>query len=142
MTQIAPADRSAQPPGRIAEMLGRFARLPAVRRPAAMCPLHSGLVILAALMLLAGCEQQLSTEYGKSRGRSGSQSINGFATLRRGFEHNGWRTRDVRQLGAHLSRLDALVWTPGAGEHPDAEVIQWLQGWLDERPRTLIYVLP
>jgi hypothetical protein len=105
----------------------------------------AGLSMLLLLTVVGGCNRGLPTEYGKSKGRSGLQSINGFGTLRRSFESNGWKTQDIRRLSARLQSVDAIVWTPTTHlptAADESEAIHWLQQWLDERPRTLIYVIP
>ncbi len=95
----------------------------------------------AALLLLVGCTQHLDPQYGESGGKAGL-GINGFGMLRRSFEINGWKTQTVRQLGQRAKSLDALVWTPNDFHGRPAETITWLQDWLADQPRTLIYVLP
>ncbi len=99
--------------------------------------------LLAMLLASAGgCSGDLPTEYGRSKGRSGTHSINGFATLRQSFESNAWSSRDVHRLNDRLQSIDTLVWTPTLHKADESEAVDWLQDWLDERPRTLIYVLP
>ena len=93
------------------------------------------------LACVAGCGGGLPTEYGKSKGPSGTKGINGFGTLRKGFESNGWKTQDVSRLSDRLRSLDAIVWTPTTHLASENESLRWLHGWLGQRPRTLIYVL-
>ncbi len=110
-------------------------------RPAVRC-FTCGVLLATLLTIGSGCRQNLATEYGQSKGRSGTHSINGFATLRQSFEQNAWESRDVHRLNDRLQSLDALVWTPTLHKADETEAVAWLQGWLDEHPRTLIYVLP
>lgn len=99
--------------------------------------------LLAALWLISsgGCSRPLETKYGESTGAAGS-GINGFATLRQSFEQHGWKTQSVRRLTPRVRSLDALVWTPNDYRGHPIATITWLQDWLAEAPRTLIYVLP
>lgn len=102
----------------------------------------SSMLLVILLAASSGCRHQLSTEYGYSKGRSGTQSINGFGTLRQAFEQNAWSSRDLHRLNDRLQGLDALVWTPTVHKADETEAVDWLENWLDERPRTLVYVLP
>ncbi len=91
---------------------------------------------------LAGCSRGLIPEYGNSKGISGNNGINGFGALRKSFESNGWKTRDVSRLGERLDSLDAIVWIPTTHQAYEVAAIQWMHDWLGDRPRTLIYILP
>ncbi len=99
-------------------------------------------IILAIAATMVGCRQRLETDYGPSDGGVGTQSINGFATLRQRFRDDGWQTQDVYRLNERLESLDALVWTPSTVLADDIAGLFWLQGWLSQRPRTLVYVIP
>jgi len=94
------------------------------------------------LLLLVGCSRDLPKEYGSSKGPSGLKSIDGFGTLRKSFEANGWKTQDVKRLGDRLWALDALVWIPTSTRQDETAAISWLHDWLGDKPRTLIYVIP
>ena len=91
---------------------------------------------------LPGCSRGLMPEYGNSKGTSGNKGINGFGALRKSFEANGWKARDVSRLSERLDSLDAIVWIPTTHQSYDAAAIQWVHDWLGDRPRTLIYILP
>jgi hypothetical protein len=62
--------------------------------------------------------------------------------LRKSFESNGWKTRDVSRLSERLDSLDAIVWIPTTHESYEVAAIQWVHDWLGDQPRTLIYILP
>lgn len=99
-------------------------------------------MMIATVLLFVGCKRQhLDTTYGVSTG-NGGDGINGFGALRRGFENNGWRTKTVRRLDHRAESLDAIVWTPSSHRGKPIDTITWLQDWLADAPRTLIYVLP
>jgi hypothetical protein len=99
--------------------------------------------VLALLCLVqTGCEQSLSTDYGKSRGYTGDSSINGFGALRRTFQIRGWLTRDVARLNSRLAGLDAVVWMPTQRDTLYDDALQWFNDWLAESPRTLVYIAP
>lgn len=94
------------------------------------------------LLLSAGCARGLVPEYGQTKGTSGNKGINGFGTLRKSFEANGWKARDVTRLSERLQSLDAMVWIPTTHEGADGAAVRWLHDWLGDKPRTLIYILP
>lgn len=102
---------------------------------------HAVALLVLVLASLLGCGQELSTEYGKSSGTEGLNSVNGFGALRQSLELNGWQTRDIRQLSDRLQQLDAIVWIPTTATPPNLTTLDWFADWLRSRPRTLIYVI-
>lgn len=101
-----------------------------------------GWLLVVLFAFSGGCSKDLPTEYGYSKGRSGTASINGLGALRQSFESNAWESRDLHRLNDRLQSIDALVWTPTLHKADESEAVAWFQEWLGERPRTLIYVLP
>jgi len=102
-----------------------------------------GLILSVAVCVFSvGCGSNLSTEYGRSDGRTGMRSVNGLGAFRQSLEAAGWKTTDIRQLGDRLSRLDAIIWTPTVAQSLDPQAMAWFADWLRRRPRTLIVVLP
>jgi len=99
-------------------------------------------LLILLLILFAGCTRGLTPEYGQSKGTSGSKGINGFGTLRKSFESNGWKTRDVSRLSDRLQSVDAIVWIPTTHEAVEGDAVRWLHDWLGDQPRTLIYIIP
>lgn len=99
-------------------------------------------LLLVFALGLPGCSRGLIPEYGNSKGTSGNKGINGFGALRKSFEANGWKTRDVNRLSERLDSLDAIVWIPTTHKAYESPAIQWIHDWLGDRPRTLIYILP
>lgn len=124
--------------------------LPSIKQRQNGCPERIGprlqwhLLLVTLLVVSTGCSGELPTQYGKSKGRSGIQSLNGLGTFRSSFETNGWKTQDVHRLSDRLASLDTIVWTPAILQsfRGESEAIFWFQKWLGEKPRTLIYVLP
>lgn len=98
--------------------------------------------LIGMLVVIGGCTRGLTPEYGDSKGTRGIKGINGFGTLRKSFESNGWNTRDVIRLSERLQSLDAIVWIPTTHEAVEGNAIRWLHDWLGDQPRTLIYVMP
>jgi hypothetical protein len=92
--------------------------------------------------LLAGCGGGLRTEYGASQGMVAEQSVNGFAALRGAYRTAGLQDRGVMRLTDRVKRLDVIVWTPAHPAGIDDETTRWLEGWLRQGDRTLLYVLP
>jgi hypothetical protein len=99
-------------------------------------------LLLVLAFGLPGCSRGLLPEYGNSKGTSGLKGINGFGALRKSFEANGWKTRDVNRLSERLDSLDAIVWIPTTHKAYESPAIQWVHDWLGDRPRTLVYILP
>ncbi|MGV3484303.1 MAG: hypothetical protein ACO1RT_07785 [Planctomycetaceae bacterium] len=99
-------------------------------------------IVIASIVATAGCDNQLRTEYGRSRGVSGDQSINGFGVLRRSYESEGWSSREVNRLNERLANVDALVWLPQYRDTFNDTARQWFDQWLREKPRTLVYLVP
>lgn len=104
--------------------------------------LSPAFLLLAFLAFAAGCDNQLRTEYGASRGVEGDQSINGFGALRRTFNNRGWSTRDVNRLNERMANVDALVWIPDSRDSLHGDAVKWLEDWLSSAPRTLVYLVP
>lgn len=99
-------------------------------------------VAVAMLVILAGCDRSLRTDYGSIRGVGGDESINGFGALRRSYESTGWSTQDVSRLNDRLASLDAVLWVPAVRDTIYDDAIDWFEDWLADKPRTLIYVVP
>lgn len=100
-------------------------------------------IILLSLLISAtiGCGG-LSTKYGDSSGRSGEQSLNGFGALRESFKNAGFQHRDVSRLSNRVLTNDALVWTPTHFNGFNPRVTRWIDRWLTQGDRTLIFVIP
>ena len=99
-------------------------------------------VAVAMLVILAGCDRSLRTDYGSIRGVGGDESINGFGALRRSYESTGWSTQEVSRLNDRLAQLDAVLWVPVVRDTIYDDAIDWFEDWLADKPRTLIYVVP
>jgi hypothetical protein len=94
------------------------------------------------LLALAGCTQDLETEYGQRSGPHAATSVNGTAVLGEMFESAGHKVTSWSMLSPRLSSwAECIVWFPDDFEPPSKNVRQWLEKWLDAAPgRTLIYV--
>ncbi len=102
------------------------------------CVLTVGVLLLA----LSGCRQELETEYGQRKGIVGYRSVNGTAVLGEMFEQRGHAVFSWNSLSPRLQEhADVIVWFPDDFRPPEAEVCNWLDEWLEDKPgRTLIYV--
>ncbi|SMP63415.1 hypothetical protein SAMN06265222_10870 [Neorhodopirellula lusitana] len=113
----------------------------------------SGMHVLAACLLLAflsGCSS-FHTEYGESSGVDGKQSVSGFGAFRSLLEESPdttkpedtIKTRDLGRLSSRADKLDAIVWIPQAWPPlNDRSATQWMERWLSDQPRTLVFVVP
>jgi len=103
---------------------------------------HCVLWMMAAL-LVAGCSEDIQTDYGRSRGLGSTTSVNGTSVLAKLFEQAGHKVYPWRSLSPRVSRqADCIVWFPTSTKSPSEDVRVWLERWLSERPgRTLVMVL-
>ncbi len=98
-------------------------------------------VLLLLVSATVGCGG-LSTQYGDSSGRSGKQSLNGFGALRESYKNAGFQHRDVSRLSNRVLKNDALVWTPRQFNGFSPRVTRWIDRWLAQGDRTLVFVIP
>ncbi|MEM6363974.1 MAG: hypothetical protein AAF745_06095 [Planctomycetota bacterium] len=97
---------------------------------------------LIIVVCSVGCHG-LKTDYGRSSGISGRQSINGFAAFRKSIEQASDRieTRDVTRLSRRARASDAIVWIPTYWPPPNVnDVTMWMNEWLAEGNRTLVMI--
>ena len=96
-----------------------------------------GLVV--ALALLTGCSSELESEYGKRIGMAPT-SVNGTGALADMFAAAGHRVDSRQLISPNLQTATTIVWFPDDFSAPKAEVVLWLDDWLREGGRTLVYV--
>ncbi len=111
---------------------------------ASRCAATRLIAIIGALLLTSvtiGCGS-LATHYGDSSGRNGEQSLNGFGAFRQAFKNAGFEHRDVSRLSNRVLKNDVLVWTPSNHRSFDPQVTRWLEQWLAQGDRTLVFVIP
>lgn len=99
------------------------------------------LMILLAAVLMVGCTE-LDNEYGGTHGSRSRKSINGMAALREVFARDGATVKDTKRLTQRTRAHDAIVWIPRRSGGIESETTQWLNRWLVQGGRTLIYVVP
>ena len=93
------------------------------------------------LIGLCGCDR-LRTEYGESRGAVAKSSLNGFAGYRLAYENAGYRSRDITRLSNRVRATEVIVWTPKVFHPISQNVTQWMESWLSQGDRTLVFVVP
>ncbi|MCH1494107.1 MAG: hypothetical protein L7U72_02665 [Rubripirellula sp.] len=93
------------------------------------------------LIVFCGCDR-LRTEYGESRGAVAKTSLNGFAGYRLAYENAGYRSRDITRLSNRVRATEVIVWTPKVLHPISQDVTQWMESWLSQGDRTLVFVLP
>ena len=98
---------------------------------------------LAILLVIAtGCQNELITKYGPSKGYTAARSVNGFSALRDAYQRNGFKHRDVKRLTSRIRRSSVIVWTPTHATGIETGTTTWMDRWLRTGNRTLVYVLP
>ena len=97
---------------------------------------------LLGCVALAGCEQDLVTEYGRRSGPLASQSVNGVSVLSGMFENAGHKVSTARWLSPSVGeKADIIVWAPDDAAPPNQQVRDWFERWLSlGQGRTLIYI--
>jgi hypothetical protein len=104
-------------------------------------PISPSIALALALLAALGCRKELQTEYGQRQGPGASQSVNGTAVFAEMFEAAGHKVSSWTKLSPRLDQADCIVWFPDDFNPPSADVVNWLERWLNARPnRTLIYV--
>lgn len=98
------------------------------------------LLALLLLFVVSGC-RQLETDYGATEGRKGRESVAGFAVMREYFYARGWKDRKAVRLSERLMGQKAIVLIAEDTETLSQEAIDWLEQWLAQGNRTLVYVL-
>ena len=98
-------------------------------------------LLLATATLLSGCRAaRVDTTYGKRRVSQGGSSVNGTAVLSEMFRDRGCRVRSWHRLSPKLDDADVIVWTPDDFNPPTGDQRDYLERWLYQGQKTLIYV--
>ena len=99
-------------------------------------------LVSCGLLLAVGCSK-LSTDYGKTSGNSAYTSINGYGTFREAIKNAGFSDREMNRLTDRLKKnTDLVVWAPQNTTPLNAEAVEWIDSWLTQANRTLIYISP
>lgn len=99
------------------------------------------LAILMLALLLGGCTSpEVDETYGKRRGAEGGRSVNGTAVLAELYRGRGCRIVTSTRLSPRLEKADCIVWVPNDFAAPTIAQRDFLEDWLYEGERTLIYV--
>lgn len=100
--------------------------------------LQTALALL--MLLLSGCiEEELLTEHGQSSGVGGG-SVNGLGVLANMLEQSDWKVSAWMMLSPKLERADVIVWAPDDFSAPPEEVQYWLDDWLFQSGKTLVFI--
>ncbi|MEM6472486.1 MAG: hypothetical protein AAF802_23190 [Planctomycetota bacterium] len=98
--------------------------------------------LVVGCILLTGCSAEIGTDYGASEGYFARRSLNGVTTFRQAFRQAGWEDRKVARLTGRIRNIDTIVWTPTHPTPIGAATNRWMESWLSQPGRTLIYVIP
>ncbi|QDS89798.1 hypothetical protein EC9_39980 [Rosistilla ulvae] len=85
-------------------------------------------------------QREMITAYGYSYSHQGTLSINGTAAFREMYTLRDWDTQTIKRLSNAADQLDTIVWFPDAEQVPSHRATAWLDRWLSESPRTLVFV--
>ncbi len=107
------------------------------RRPSSL-----GLLILCVGFIgAAGCSSTVTQDYGTSEGLSARSSPGGLSIFREMVETRRMKTYTVRSLSpANMMRLNTIVWCPDHFATHDKETYVWLQTWMSQGEKTLVYI--
>ncbi|HXT57760.1 MAG TPA: hypothetical protein VN699_03955 [Pirellulales bacterium] len=99
------------------------------------------MMVLATVVLAAGCEDGINKTYGR-RGGIAADSVNGTAVLANMFQQAGHHVSSSSRLTPRLlAKAEAIVWAPDDFAPPTSAVCEWFDQWWSEAPgRTLIYI--
>ncbi|TWT91300.1 hypothetical protein [Stieleria varia] len=105
---------------------------------------HAVLLLTALILcVFSGCGSEgISTQYGSSKGFSGRSSVNGFTAMRGAYVKAGFQDRDVTRLSNRIRKIDTIVWTPVYLSPISGPVTNWMESWLAQGNRTLVYIVP
>ena len=92
--------------------------------------------------LMVGCGSQLTTDYGKSKGYFARSSLNGFTAFRQSWEDAGYQSTDLTRMSDRMRNVSVIVWTPPQMNPLTWENVTWLNNWMRQGRRTLVYVVP
>lgn len=99
------------------------------------------LLVICMLMIMTGCTTRVSPEYGISEGFTARRSPGGLSAFRNMTEASGSTTYTVRSLSpANKERLDAIVWIPDSFAAHKVATFDWLDQWMLDGDKTLVYV--
>ena len=99
-------------------------------------------IACGGLALLSGCGSQLTTDYGKSKGYFAQSSLNGFTVFRQSWEDAGYQSTELTRMSDRMRSTSVIVWTPPQMNPLTWENVNWLNDWMRQGRRTLVYVVP
>jgi hypothetical protein len=99
-------------------------------------------IMSCVLLLAVGCSK-FTTDYGKTSGASAYSSINGYGTFREAIKNAGFTDREMNRLTDRLKKsTDLVVWAPQNTNPLNSEAVTWIDSWLKQANRTLVYISP
>ena len=102
-----------------------------------------GLLLLVGLyFLIASARREtLPVVYGKRRGGTAAESVNGTSVLASMFTQAGHKVRSITRLSPKVHNYQTIVWFPDDYKPPTKEQRDWFEQWLSSGTgRTLIYI--
>jgi hypothetical protein len=98
-------------------------------------------ILVLILLVPLGCSSQVTQIYGESDGYAAKCSPGGLSIFRTMVEDRGLTTYTVRSLSpTNMSRLKTLVWCPDTFPNHNGETWNWIDQWLSQGERTLVYI--
>jgi len=99
------------------------------------------MLLLCVVALLTGCSPpKIDSTYGRRRGANGEGSLNGTKVMAEMYRDRGCRVRSTQRLSPRLDDADVIVWVPDDFDPPTGDQRDFLETWLYQGGKTLIYV--
>jgi hypothetical protein len=93
------------------------------------------------IAFFCGCRSSLHHEYGESEGYEARQSPAAFSVFRNLCESQGRSTTTLRSFSPKAkTKLQSIVWTPDSFPTHLPATYNWIDDWLSQGDRTLVYV--
>ena len=100
------------------------------------------LVTIAILLVyFPGCQKELKTGYGRSRGSNYTASVNGTIILDKMIKSSGRKIRHYRRISPRWYQYDTVFWIPDNFRPPNQKAVDSVEDWLESEPnKTLVYI--
>ena len=99
------------------------------------------LIAFLSLVPMLGCQPSVpDARYGQSTAATARNSPGGYSVLRAYCKEAGFQTSSILKLTPSVRKMDVIIWTPDSFNPHQQVTIDWIQEWLAEGGKTLVYV--